>query len=77
MGSLGNDLRNAKGLPRNRFRVAEILEQMNEQDQKDFLESVMNPQVPAAWIVRVLRRHGHTLSENAIRSYRQAHNVAG
>jgi hypothetical protein len=75
MGSLGNDLRNVKGLPYNKFRVDEILEQMNEEDQKDFLESVMNPNLPAAWIVRVLRRHGHTLSENAIRSYRKAHNV--
>lgn len=75
MGKLGNDLREAKGLPYKKFRVDEIVAQMSEEDGKDFLESVMNHQVPIAWIVRVMRRHGYSLSENAIRSYRRANNV--
>ena len=77
MGKLGEQLRN-EGRPRsNRFRIEEILDEMNEEDRKDLVAAIKNDEIKIAAIARVLRRNGHKVSENAIRHYREFLNVVG
>jgi hypothetical protein len=57
------------------FRVLEIAEQLDEKDRKAFLDALHNKTVKPPWIIRALQKQGITLSENAIRNYREAKNV--
>lgn len=74
METLANDLAKVGAKPR--YRVDAILAQLSEEDQKALLSSLMNPEVRAMWIVKVLRKHGHSISVNALKDYREALNVA-
>jgi hypothetical protein len=71
VGELGDQLRNEGIPPRNLFRVDEILVALSEEDRKDLLAAIQDASISTAAIVRVLRRNGHSLSENAIRNYRR------
>ena len=71
MGELGQQLKNERMLPRNHFRVDEILTVLDDEDKKDLLEAIADESISIAAITRVLRRNGHALSENAIRNYRR------
>lgn len=71
MGELGKQLRSEARLPYNTFRVDEILAQLNDEDKKDLLDAIQDESITIAAITRVLRRNGHSLSENAIRNYRR------
>ena len=70
MGKLGEELNHEGRLPSNRFRVDEILKEMSEEDRVDLLAALANENITLAAIVRVLKRRGHKVSENAIRNYR-------
>jgi hypothetical protein len=71
VGKLGEELRNEGSLPRNRFRVDELLNELNEEDRRDLLAAIKDENLHIATITRVLRRNGHAISENAIRNYRR------
>jgi len=71
MGELGEQLRSEARLPFNTFRVDEILAQLNDEDKKDLLDAIQDRRITIAAIVRVLRRNGHLVSENAVRNYRR------
>ena len=71
MGKLGEELRNERSLPRNKFRVDELLNKLDDADRADLLAAIADEHLAIAAITRVLRRNGHAISENAIRNYRR------
>lgn len=71
MGKLGEELRNERQLPRNKFRVDELLNKLSEGDRADLLAAIADENLGISAITRVLRRNGHAISENAIRNYRR------
>lgn len=72
MGKFGEELRHEGRLRSNRFRIDEILAGLDEEDRADLLSALKDEGITIAAIARVLRRHGHKISENAVRNYRES-----
>lgn len=77
MSELANQLRNEKRKSNNSFRVDAILATLDEEDKAGLLAVLIDETFTVAAITRVLRRHGHDLSENSIRNYRRVHHGIG
>lgn len=71
IGGLGKQIRDELPRRHNTFRVDTILHALSDSDRADLLEAIADETIMVTAIVRVLRRNGHVLSDNAIRNYRK------
>jgi ribonuclease I len=76
MGKLKNEINEARNSRIYVTRVAEICEQLNDEDNADFLNALNDATISASAIVKVMIRRNLPISENAIRAHRQRNNVA-
>lgn len=53
-----------------RRRIDEIKELLSEQDYKDFMEALANPQISISAICRALKKRGVSSAESTIRTER-------
>lgn len=75
MGNLKNEITEAHNSRNYVTRVAEICEQLNDEDSKDFMSALHDATITPSAIVKVMVRRNLPISENAIRHYRQRNNV--
>lgn len=75
MGKLADELRSERVAPGVKFRIDELLTKLNPEDRADLVAALKNPDIKTSVIARVLRRHGHSISEGAVRNYRESLNA--
>jgi hypothetical protein len=68
---LFEDIQKEKSRPGSKSRIAEILEQMSEDDQKDLIKALDDHSIPASNISKALAKRGHKLALNVISRYRR------
>ena len=71
MGSLFEDIKKEAVHGGNKSRVLEILEDLSEDDRKDFLAALDDHSIPASNISRAMQKRGYKLAVNVISRYRR------
>ncbi len=72
MGKFLNEIRQESQFKR-RDRIAEIVDELNEQDGKDLQEALVDPTITPAQIIKALQARGITLHGSIITRYRATH----
>lgn len=72
MGKFLNEIRQESQFKR-RDRIAEIVDELNEQDGKDLIEALLDPTITPAQIMKALQARGITLHGSIITRYRATH----
>ena len=77
MGKLAQEIQEARRTAKvKQLRVDIVLAELSADDRKDLLAALNDANIPNRTIENVLRARGISLSQNAIRNYRIARNVA-
>lgn len=72
MGELADEFGSeSKQTYQRKSRIAEICEQLSDDDRRDFVAALDDKNVPAIAIIRVMKRRGFSLSESIVSNYRR------
>lgn len=71
MGDLFNEIKDSAVVQGKKSRIAEILDKLPKDDQKDLLAALDDHSIPASNISRAMAKRGHKLAINVISRYRR------
>lgn len=72
MGNLADEFSDeGKQTNQRKSRITSIVEQLSDDDRRDFLAALDDRNVPAIAIIRVMKRRGFALSETVVSNYRR------
>lgn len=71
MGDLFNEIKDSAVTQGKKSRIAEILDKLPKEDQKDLLAALDDHSIPASNISRAMAKRGHKLAINVISRYRR------
>lgn len=71
MGDLLNEIKDSAVSQGKRSRIAEILDKLPKEEQKDLLAALDDHSIPASNISRAMAKRGHKLAINVISRYRR------
>lgn len=75
MGNLLNELKNNN--PPQRPRIAEIMDEMSNEDRADLMEALNDPKITGRAIAQVLKARGFSIHESSVYRYRMGIHVTG